>query len=130
LVPYKNIEIHLQNNPGEPDEEYRTPSALYYVDENGIHFATRNMRKFLGIPGNARKCYQCEYDEYIWKKVESGELPKTQSRFYNWAVWNAYREYRLQELQESFPLIINCEQGGDTNDKKSISSVTDDAETA
>jgi hypothetical protein len=128
LIPYKMVTIDLPNNVADPAEYYHPPSVLYYVDVNGIHFATMNMRKFLGIPLNARMCFQCEYDEYIWKKVESGEFPKTASRFYNWAVWNAYCEYQLNETKKNTLVIEIPVEEDIVSVSSSLSYSTDDSD--
>jgi hypothetical protein len=94
---YKTKRLFLPDHPTEPADHYHRPSALLYIGPSGIGRLTSGMRKFQGMPEGARRCYQCEYDEYVWKRVEEGSLPKSNAYFYNWAVWDAYREYRQNE---------------------------------
>jgi len=72
----------------------------------GIGWASKSMRVFQGMPDGARHCYQCEYDEYIWKQIEEGKMEKTEHNFYNWAVWDAYLEW--QKCEESGKELIDA----------------------
>ena len=98
---YTIVNLHLPHHPCEPEDAYHSPSPLYYMGPNGIEWASQSMRKFKGLPPQARMCYQCEYDEYIWRKVESAELPKNRNTFYHWAVWNAFVNHRMNEEDSS-----------------------------
>jgi hypothetical protein len=97
ITKYKTKRMYLPDHPKDPSDSYHQPSALLYMGPNGIGRATASMRKFQGMPEGARSCYQCEYDEYVWKRVEEGTLPKSDAYFYNWAVWDTYIEYRRGE---------------------------------
>jgi hypothetical protein len=96
-VSYKHITLYLEENKDAPENAYQSPSVLYYMGPNGIEWASSHIRKFKGIPEGSRMCHQCKYDEYIWKQVESEKLPKSTHYFYNWAVWDAYLQYRIVE---------------------------------
>jgi hypothetical protein len=95
-IPSNDIlKLDIEYTDDDPAVIYRSPGPRNLIDSNGLGA----IESFCRMPVSARKCYQCEYDEYIYKTSLNPDEIADKRDIINIAVWKAVSKYYEQQQQ-------------------------------
>jgi hypothetical protein len=93
IPPSSIVKLDIDFTPSDPATMYRSPGPQNIIDKDGMGVVVAFYRL---PPISSRKCYQCEYDEYIYKLSLNPDEIADNRDIINIAVWKAVSKYYEQ----------------------------------
>jgi len=84
------VKLEIVWTEKDPCELYRSPSSSHIMTVEGLGLMDSHR---IYLPPNTRRCYQCEYDEFIYDTSLTPEYDHDPRDIINNSVWTEVQKY-------------------------------------